>query len=58
MGVPQVQSAEQPIEEAVFVVPGVEGWVEGELLHLGNIRRLNEEEEGGGGGGEGGGGEG
>jgi hypothetical protein len=49
VGVPQVWPAERPVEEAMLVVPGVEGWwVEGGVLFLGKIRRKEEEEEGGG----------
>ena len=54
MGLTQVRPAERPVQEAMLFVPGVEGLVEGWVLHLGNIRRLEEEEEGGGGGGGGG----
>ena len=44
----------------IVVIPGVEGWVEGGVLLLGDIHHKEEEEEvgGGGGGGEGGGGRG
>ena len=38
----------------MLLMPGVERWVEEGVLHLSNIRSLEEEEEGGGGGGGGG----
>ena len=54
MGVPQVRPAKRLVEEAMLVVPRVEGWVEGGVLILGKIQSVEEEEEGGGGGGGGG----
>ena len=53
--VPQVRPAKQPVKETMLIVPGMEGWVEGGVLLLGDIRREEEEEEGGGGGAEWGG---
>ncbi len=53
-----MRPAKRPVEEAMLVVPRVEGWIEGGVLILGKIQSVEEEEGGGGGGGggEGGGG--
>jgi hypothetical protein len=45
VGVPQVWPAKRPVEEAMLVMPGVKGWVEGGVLLLGDLRCKEEEEE-------------
>ena len=58
VGVPQVRPAERPVEEAMPVVPGVEGWVgySFSAIYAARKRKKREEEEEQSGGGEGDGG--